>query len=232
MSANSPKTASARSKASANTAFPRAMPRASRCSSMSRPGSSATIRTSSAPPSSTASRWASISRPSSCATRASTASRCARSTSISANGTARWSRSGRTERHRRAPRLPAGSGLERRRIEQARRGARQRLCQHRAARGDRRAFRASRSSGSPRRMPSARSGSTGAPRCGPRGGSTPSASAGRSGHGQAVERRGPSAPAACPAHERRAFPGACGRAAADAARASMWWRTMWRPACR
>ena len=42
--------------------------------------------------SSTASRWASTPRPSSSATRATTASRCARSTSTTATGTARWSR--------------------------------------------------------------------------------------------------------------------------------------------
>ena len=48
-SANSPSAASARSKALANTAFPKATRRASRCSSTPRPGSSATTRTSSAP---------------------------------------------------------------------------------------------------------------------------------------------------------------------------------------
>ena len=58
------------------------MPRASRCSSMPRPGSSAAIRMSSAARCSTPSRWASTRRRRSCATRASTASRCARSTSI------------------------------------------------------------------------------------------------------------------------------------------------------
>ena len=48
-SASSPSAASARSRASASTAFPRATRRASRSSSTSRPGSSATTRTSSAP---------------------------------------------------------------------------------------------------------------------------------------------------------------------------------------
>ena len=82
----------ARSRASAITASRRAMPPASRSWSTSRPGSSATTRTCSAPRSSTPSRWASTPRPSSCATRSTTASRCARSTSTTATGTARWSR--------------------------------------------------------------------------------------------------------------------------------------------
>ena len=74
-----------------------------------------------------------------------------------------------------ASRLPAGPGTERGRAEDAHRGARQRLCQHRTAGRASPEFRASRSSASPRLMPSARSGSTAAPRCGPRGGSTRSA---------------------------------------------------------
>ena len=135
------------------------------------PGSSATIRMSSAPPSSTASRWASISRPSSCATRASTASRCAKSTSISATGTARWSRP-RTEPPCRAPRLPPDSGAERGRDRRSssRRAATAMPASSGSPRS--RASRASPSSGSPRPMPFARWGSTGAPRCGRRGGST------------------------------------------------------------
>ena len=72
---------------------------------------------------------------------------------------------------RRAPRLPADSGAERGRTGEAHRGARQWLCQHRAAGGDRGRFalhhRAARRSA----MPSARWGSTAAPRSGPRGGS-------------------------------------------------------------
>ena len=75
--ASSPSAASARSRASASTAFRRATRRASRTWSTSRPGSSAITRTCSAPPSSTASRWASTRRPNSSATPASTASRCA-----------------------------------------------------------------------------------------------------------------------------------------------------------
>ena len=86
-------------------AFPKAMRRASRCSSMSRPGSNAIIRMSSAPRSSTASPWASTSRPSWCAMRASTASRCGRPMSISAHGIARWSRAADGAQHRFAVRL-------------------------------------------------------------------------------------------------------------------------------
>ena len=78
--ANSPSAASSRSRASATTAFPKATRRASRSLSTSRPGSNATIRMSSPRRSSTPSRWASMRRPRSCATRASTASRCAKST--------------------------------------------------------------------------------------------------------------------------------------------------------
>ena len=70
---------SSRSAASASTAFPRRMPPASRCWSMSRPGSSATIRRRSPRRCSTASRWGSTRRRSWCAMRASTASRCGRS---------------------------------------------------------------------------------------------------------------------------------------------------------
>ena len=68
------------------------MPRASRCWSMSRPGSNAIIRTCSAPPSSTASRWVSISRRSWCAMRAQHGVEIRPSTSITAPGIARWSR--------------------------------------------------------------------------------------------------------------------------------------------
>ena len=73
------------------TAFPKPMPRALRCWSTSRPGSSAIIPRSSPARCSTASRWGSTPRRRSSATRASTASRCARSTSTTATGTARWS---------------------------------------------------------------------------------------------------------------------------------------------
>ena len=61
---------SSRSAASANTAFPSRMRRASRCWSTSRPGSSATSRRPSPARCSTASRWASTRRRSWCATRA------------------------------------------------------------------------------------------------------------------------------------------------------------------
>ena len=229
----SPSAASARSRASANTAFPKATRRALRCSSMPRPGSSATIRTSSAPPSSTASRWASISRPSSCATRASTASRCAKSMSISATGTARWSRPRRAQRpfavrlgfrqiqglnedelekliaargngYASIERLAAVAGVSRFTIE-------------RLAEAD-----AFRSLGLDRRAAlwAARRLDTIGIR-----------KRWRQKHGSHEQCR-PPASAARAAHERRAFPGAGGRAAADAARASTWWRTTWRPACR
>ena len=62
-SANSPSRSSARSWASANTAFPNRTRRASRCSPMSRRGSSATSRRHFSPRCSTASRWA-FTRPS------------------------------------------------------------------------------------------------------------------------------------------------------------------------
>ena len=98
-------------------------------------------RTCSAPPSSTASRWASTSRPSSCATRASTASRCARPTSIAAHWDCTLEPASAGSRHRFAVRLGFRQiqGLSEEELEQADRGARQRLCQHRAAgRGRRR----------------------------------------------------------------------------------------------
>ena len=82
---------SARSKVLANTAFPKATPRALRFWSMPRHGSNAAIPTCSAPPSSTASRWVFTSRRSSCAMRGRTTSKSARSTSTSATGIARWS---------------------------------------------------------------------------------------------------------------------------------------------
>ena len=88
----SPSAASARSRASANMAFRKAMPRASRCWSMPRPGSSAAIPMCSRPRCSTRSRWDSTRRRRSCATCASTASRCARSMSIIPTGTRPWSR--------------------------------------------------------------------------------------------------------------------------------------------
>ena len=86
---------SSRSTASANTAFPNRTPRASRCSSTSPHGSSATSRRRSLRRSSTASRWASTRPRSSCRTRGGTASRCGRSTCARATGTAR-SNGGRT----------------------------------------------------------------------------------------------------------------------------------------
>ena len=70
---SSPSAASARSRASASTASPRATRRASRCWSTSPPGSSGTTPRRSAPPSSTASPWASTPPPNLCATPASTA---------------------------------------------------------------------------------------------------------------------------------------------------------------
>ena len=91
-SAISPSAASTRSRGSAPTAFPKAMPRALRCSSMSRPGSNASTPRFSPARCSTASRWGSTRRRRSSATRASTASRCCRSMSTTATGTARWSR--------------------------------------------------------------------------------------------------------------------------------------------
>ena len=73
---NSSRIASSRSKASANTAFPKAMPRALRFLSMSRPGSNAITPTCSWRRCSTASRWVFTRRRSLCATRRSMASRC------------------------------------------------------------------------------------------------------------------------------------------------------------
>ena len=81
--------ASARSKGSGPTVFRKAMRRALRCSSMSRPGSNASIPRSSPAPCSTASRWGSTPRRRSSATRASTASKCAPSMSTIVFGTAR-----------------------------------------------------------------------------------------------------------------------------------------------
>ena len=86
----SPSAASSRSRASANTAFRKAMRRASRCWSMPRPGSSAAIRMRSRRRCSTRSRWASTRRRRSCATCASTASRSVRWTSTIRTGTRRW----------------------------------------------------------------------------------------------------------------------------------------------
>ena len=87
---NSPRRSTARSSASASTAFPNRTRRASRCWSTSPPGSSATTRRHSARRCSTASRWASTPRRSWCRTRAATASRCGRRTCRSAAGIARW----------------------------------------------------------------------------------------------------------------------------------------------
>jgi hypothetical protein len=101
-SAISPSAASARSRASANTAFPRATPRASRCSSTPRPGSSATTRTSSAPRCSTPSRWASTPGADR-ARRASARRRRAPPTSIFRTGIRRWS-AGKAIEH-----LPTGA---------------------------------------------------------------------------------------------------------------------------
>ena len=87
---SSSRIASSRSKASANTVFPKVTPRALRCSSTPRPGSSAITPTCSRRRCSTASRWASTRPRSSCAMRRSTASRCVRSISTAPTGIARW----------------------------------------------------------------------------------------------------------------------------------------------
>ena len=113
-------------------------------------------------------------------------------------------------------------GLERRRAEKPYRRARQRLCRHRAARRNAPASRALPSNGWPKRMRSARWASTGAPRCGRRAGSTPSAP--RPAHGRArtlpPPKRGGQeecAAAASAASERRAFPGRSRRIAGHGA---------------
>ena len=115
----------------------------------------------------------------------------------------------------RSPRLPADQRLNEDELEQARRGARQRLCQHRAARGGRRRLalhdRAARRSGClplARARPARRAVGRAAARRHRR----PPDEADRQ-----AERRGPPAAAARPAHERRAVSGARGCAAADAA---------------
>ena len=72
-------------RASANTVFPKATPRALRFWSMPRPGSNAITPTCSWRRCSTASRWVFTRPRSSCATRRSTASRCGRSMSIVSN---------------------------------------------------------------------------------------------------------------------------------------------------
>ena len=104
----------ARSRASANTAFPRATRRASPFSSMPRPGSSATTRTSSAPRCSIPSRWASTPPPRSSATRPATASTSAPPTSTFPTGIRRWRR--RIRRARSSPvdidRLPSSTFQE------------------------------------------------------------------------------------------------------------------------
>ncbi len=98
---STPSASSSRSRASASTAFRRAMPPASRCSPTSAAGSSATTPMPSCAACSTPSRWASTRRRSWCATRASTASRCGRSTSrVSA-----WESTLEGE-----PAVPAGEG--------------------------------------------------------------------------------------------------------------------------
>ena len=88
---NSPSAASTRSRASANMASPRATPRASPISSMSRPGSNAITLRPLPRRCSTPSPWASMRPRRSCAAPASMAWRRARRTSITACGTARWS---------------------------------------------------------------------------------------------------------------------------------------------
>ena len=88
---SSPKRCFSRSRASANTAFRKAMRRASPIWFMPRPGSNAIIRMSSPRRCSTASPWASMRRRRSCATRRSMASRCGRSISMRRTGIARWS---------------------------------------------------------------------------------------------------------------------------------------------
>jgi hypothetical protein len=75
---NSPRRSTARSRASASTAFPNRTRRASRCWCMSRPGSSATSRRPSCSACSMRSRWVSIRPRNWCRTRAATASRCGR----------------------------------------------------------------------------------------------------------------------------------------------------------
>jgi error-prone DNA polymerase len=75
MATNSPRRSTARSRASASTAFPNRTRRASRCWCMSRPGSSATSRPPSCSACSTRSRWVSIRPRNWCRTRAATASR-------------------------------------------------------------------------------------------------------------------------------------------------------------
>ena len=87
----SPSAASARSRVSANTAFRKVTPRASRCWFMLRPGSSAVIRTCLRRHCSMRNRWGSTRRRKSCATCASTVSKCVRSTSTIPTGMPRSS---------------------------------------------------------------------------------------------------------------------------------------------
>ena len=76
--ASSPKASSSRSRASANTAFPKAMPPASRCWPTTAAGSSATSPNASWPRCSTRSPWVFIRPRSWCRTRSAMACRCCR----------------------------------------------------------------------------------------------------------------------------------------------------------
>ena len=95
MSRRSPSAVLIKSRGSANMAFQKVTRRALRISSMSLPGSSATIRRRLPVRSSIRSQWGFTHRRSLCAMPASMASRCGPSTSIIRIGTARWSRRGR-----------------------------------------------------------------------------------------------------------------------------------------
>ena len=177
----SPSAASSRSRASANTASPRATRRASRCSSTSRPGSNATI-----PDVFCAailnSQPMGFYQPAQLVRDARQHGVEVREADVNCSDwdcTLEPASAG--SRHRFAVRLGFRQiqGLSEEELEQADRGARQRLCQHRAAGRGRRRLALHASSASPRPMPSARSASTGARRCGRRGGSMRSASRSR-----------------------------------------------------
>ena len=161
----SPSAASSRSRASANTAFRNRTPRASRCWSMSRPGSSASIPRSSRPRCSTASRWASTRRRRSCATPRARRRDPPRRRQRQRLGLHASSR--RQGRAGAAPRPAPGEGARAGRCRDASsRRARDALSHAGRDHAPRRARSAARWSGSPRRTRSARWGSTGARRCG------------------------------------------------------------------
>ena len=222
MSAISPSAASARSKASANTAFPKAMRRASRCSSTPRPGSSAIIRRCSAPPSSTASRWASISRPSSCAMRAQHGVEVRGADVNFSTWDCTLEPAADGAQRPFAVRLGFRQiqGLNEGRAGEAHRGARQWLCQHRAAgRGRRSLALHDRAARRGRCVPLARAR--------PPRRAVGRAAARHDRHRQTGEGRAqaktngasphrPVSPSLSP-HERRTVPGAGGRTAAHAA---------------